>query len=136
MYSLTHGDVIGAARFNPLLVTGVPLLLIVIAWHKVLEKRGVTVSSRLAWIVLALVLAYFVARNVPGPARGWLVPPVLEQPNDDESREAAVQVETPWNRVICSHTSSGLSAYLNSSRCSSRITPSSARNWKLMTWLQ
>jgi hypothetical protein len=72
IYTLLHGDVLGAARFNALgLVALVLLLWAFVAWTFG-RYRGVFVRSwqHARWapmIVLVVVLAWFAARNVPVP---------------------------------------------------------------------
>jgi hypothetical protein len=87
-YDLVHGDLAGAWGMNPLWVLLVPVL--VAAWGVWLARRwrgvpqrarsdgrtsGASWTARRAvpWVVLAVVLAYSVARNVPALAP-WLAP--------------------------------------------------------------
>lgn len=75
---LTHGDVLGAASSNILLVGGIPLAAW--AWSRwLLDRwRGVTATPdarRVAQTAIAvgvLALVFWVARNLP--ALGWLAP--------------------------------------------------------------
>ena len=74
---LTHGDVIGAASSNALLLLAIPLTVFVLgrwtvdAWRG--RQRGLTALS--SWPVLsagiALATVFTVARNLPG---SWLAP--------------------------------------------------------------
>jgi hypothetical protein len=69
VYDLTHGDVVGAAGMNPLLVLAVPLLAILwIRWA--LRAAGVEMKEwpfpTWAGIVLpAVIVVFAVLRNVP-----------------------------------------------------------------------
>ncbi|WP_426595524.1 DUF2752 domain-containing protein [Cellulomonas sp. McL0617] len=76
LHDLTRLDVAAAWGMNPLLVVALPFLVASwIAW----TRRSVTgAHRRLAhpawiWAVLALVLAFWVARNIPALAP-WLAP--------------------------------------------------------------
>lgn len=76
LHDLAVVDLAGAWGMNPLLVVALPLLLVSwLAW----ARRSVTgAPRRLAhpawiWATLALVLVYWVARNVPALAP-WLAP--------------------------------------------------------------
>lgn len=80
MHALTHLDVATAWERNPLAVLAVPLLLA--AWLRwLLDAHGSPRARRwhptriapvVVWTGLVLVLAYWVARNVPGWT--WLSP--------------------------------------------------------------
>ena len=76
-HDLLHGDVAGALARNPLAVLALPYL-VVAAWAWVRKELGHTPRSSTSlppwtmWAILALVLAYWVARNVPGWT--WLSP--------------------------------------------------------------
>jgi Protein of unknown function (DUF2752) len=70
LYSLMHGNLVEAARFNALALVAVGLLL----WAYVAWTYGRVVGRRIAswqhhrWsaaVTLSLVLAWFVVRNIP-----------------------------------------------------------------------
>ena len=70
LYSLMHGDLVAAARFNALALVAVGLLL----WAYVAWTYGRVVGRRIgSWqhrrwsaaLTLALVLAWFALRNIP-----------------------------------------------------------------------
>lgn len=76
VHALAHGDVGEALARNPLLVASVPLVLVL--WG-LWVRRTVTGKQRTwaapawwIWGLLVLVLAYWVARNLPGAT--WLAP--------------------------------------------------------------
>jgi hypothetical protein len=75
-HALLHGDVVAATAFNPI---ALPLwlgLLAGLAWWWLARWRGVRwrwdPPTWFPWVALAGVLAFTVARNVPGWA--WLSP--------------------------------------------------------------
>ena len=76
IHALAHGDPATAMARNPLAVVAIVWL---VAWFAVWVRRTVTGRSRTrmapAWVlygILGVVLAYWVARNVPGWT--WLSP--------------------------------------------------------------
>jgi hypothetical protein len=76
LHSLLNGHPLQAARFNPLLIFGLPVMLALLLWKRRREQAtGLTVAPRLPWVLMVVVLVYFVARNVPSPSRSWLAPP-------------------------------------------------------------
>ena len=77
VHALTHGDLATAWDRNPLAVLLLPLVLVAwVAWALRLGGRGAWHPTRIPapwiWTLLAVVLAYWVARNVPGWT--WLSP--------------------------------------------------------------
>lgn len=77
VHSLVTGDLAGAMAMNPLAVLAAPAL--VLAWV-VWLRRGVTGRDRswlapgwVVWGLLTVVLAYWVARNIPA-LQPWLAP--------------------------------------------------------------
>ena len=76
---LLCGDVVGAFRYNPLLVVLLPPLAIQIVlhfydlWHERFPyRRG---SLTVAFVYLALVVVFMIARNLPFDCCEWLRPP-------------------------------------------------------------
>lgn len=79
-HALLHGDVVTAWERNPLAVIAAPIL--VLAWLRWLaEVHGVKAARRwhptrlpavAVWSLLAVVLTYWVARNIPGWT--WISP--------------------------------------------------------------
>ena len=70
MYSLMHGDLLAAARFNALgLVAAVLLVWAYVAWtYGRLKGRRIASWQHHRWsaaVTLFLVLAWFVLRNIP-----------------------------------------------------------------------
>ena len=76
VHALTHGDVVAAIGFNPLLVAMLPVVAgLYLGW----ARRMVTARPRtwaapgwLLWAFLAVVLAFGVLRNLP--VGDWLAP--------------------------------------------------------------
>jgi len=77
VHDLVHLDLAGAWSMNPFLVLVLPALLA--AWVAWLRRAATGAARRRVlpawtiWTILALVLAYWVARNVPALAP-WLAP--------------------------------------------------------------
>ena len=70
LHHLLHGDLLGACRSNILMVLCVPLLGQLLVSQVVLATSGRTlrplpISARAAWLILAVIMLYWVARNVP-----------------------------------------------------------------------
>ncbi|MGF1646980.1 MAG: DUF2752 domain-containing protein [Kineosporiaceae bacterium] len=76
LHSLTEGDLAGALAMNPLGLLLVPVLSagwLWWTWRAVRGHRGtVPLSAAAAWVFLAVMAAYTVARNLPAGA--WLAP--------------------------------------------------------------
>ena len=70
LHHLLHGDLLGACRSNILMVLCLPLLGQLLASQVVLATSGRTlkplpISARAAWLILAAIMLYWVARNIP-----------------------------------------------------------------------
>ncbi|MCG8650910.1 MAG: DUF2752 domain-containing protein, partial [Pirellulales bacterium] len=74
LHALAHGRLSAAIGFNPLLVLGGPVLVVLVVWARRRQQLYGVVTPRLAWMSFALIMVYFVARNVPSPTRSWLAP--------------------------------------------------------------
>jgi hypothetical protein len=77
LHDLLHGDVTGALARNPMMVLAVPYLLVAwLAWALRATGRPIPRSTSLPswtlWLLLGVVVAFGVLRNVPG--WGWLSP--------------------------------------------------------------
>lgn len=78
--ALTRGDVLAALRFNPLLMTLLPLL-----GYEALRRglareqrwKNLLVSPTVSWAIAAAVLAFGVLRNLPFGPFAWLAPPTM-----------------------------------------------------------
>ncbi len=76
VHALAHGDVVGAWGRNPLTALAVPLLAVL--WVRWLARSGYGRPARqlpsvaLVWTVAAVIVAFGVARNLPGAS--WLAP--------------------------------------------------------------
>jgi len=75
-HDLAHGDVAGAWSMNPLWVLAIPV--VVALWGRLVVRRAQGRPVRpapawLAWVVLAVIVAFGVLRNVPSLAP-WLAP--------------------------------------------------------------
>lgn len=79
-HAFFHGDLAAAFGFNPLGMILLPLALVALIpeligwlrgtpppWRMPLGKRG-------AWILVGLVIAFAVLRNIPVPPFQWLAP--------------------------------------------------------------
>lgn len=73
--ALTHGRFAEAVRFNPMLVLGGPVIFAVLWYQRRRESNGATAAPKLAWCLFAILMFYFVARNIPSPQQSWLAPP-------------------------------------------------------------
>ena len=77
LHDLLHGDLAGALARNPMMVLAVPYLLVAwVAWALRATGRPIPRSTSLPpwtlWLLLGVVVAFGVLRNVPG--WGWLSP--------------------------------------------------------------
>ncbi|MEZ6087403.1 MAG: DUF2752 domain-containing protein [Pirellulaceae bacterium] len=76
VHALLHGQWIAALRFNPLLIVGGPIMFAAIWLQSLREREGRPALPAIPWILFALVIVYFVARNVPSPSTSPFAPPV------------------------------------------------------------
>ncbi|MEL1265471.1 DUF2752 domain-containing protein [Pseudoxanthomonas putridarboris] len=77
LHALLHGDVRAAFSMNPLLVLVLPVLPVLTAWS--LGWRPVRLQPAMRWLLapklwLALLLGFWVLRNLPWPPFSWLAP--------------------------------------------------------------
>ncbi len=77
VHDLLHADVAGAVARNPLAVLAVPMLILAwVTWGRRLAGRPAPHPSNLppsaVWLLLVVVLAFGVLRNLPGMT--WLSP--------------------------------------------------------------
>lgn len=77
VHDLLHGDLVGALARNPLAVLAVPYLAFwLVSWALRATGRPAPRSTVLPawaiWVLLGVVLAYGIARNIPGWS--WLSP--------------------------------------------------------------
>ncbi len=72
--ALVMGDIVLAIRNNPLLIIGLPIMLVVIYVQRRRERLGGLAAPKIAITFFVIVVAYFIARNVPSPTRSWLAP--------------------------------------------------------------
>ncbi|MGI6199877.1 MAG: DUF2752 domain-containing protein [Christensenellales bacterium] len=80
VYLLLHGDFLGALRMNPILPVSLPLIAYGLADFVLFEGWGIklppkNIPLKAVLIVLAVLLAYGVLRNLPFPAFEALRPP-------------------------------------------------------------
>ncbi len=69
MHALLHGEVTRALALNPLMLILLPLTVFLLARHALLLFRGDAerpLPAFAVWALLALTLAFAVARNLPG----------------------------------------------------------------------
>ncbi|WP_439628984.1 DUF2752 domain-containing protein [Gemmata sp.] len=79
-HAVLNGRLVGAAGFNPFATLAVPVLFVLAVRRAVLWVRGsdrlrARRSSRWGWGVLAVVVAFWVLRNVPAYPFTLLAPP-------------------------------------------------------------
>lgn len=77
VHDLLHGDLSGALARNPLAVLAVPYLLVAfVSWTLrrlgYASPRSTQLPAWTLWLLLAVVIAFGVARNLPGAT--WLSP--------------------------------------------------------------
>ena len=65
LHALASGDPAGAVARNPLMVASLPFLAM--AWLRWAWSSPMRISARMAWAVLAVVVGFGVARNLPFP---------------------------------------------------------------------
>jgi hypothetical protein len=76
VHHLVHGEIGPAIRSNAVLVLFFVPLLGFWGWQGMASRRAsYSFNGRWAAGVLALLLVFFVVRNLPGPAHRWLNPP-------------------------------------------------------------
>ena len=71
LHQLAHGHFVAALRFNPLLVVSLPLLVGLSVTRFICERNGRPcprwlVHPRMIWILLGVVVAFGILRNLPG----------------------------------------------------------------------
>lgn len=74
-HALVHGQLVTALRMNPLFVVALPFLTVWLCGQLAPERREVTISPRISWLIVVLLMGFFVARNVPTPTASYLAPP-------------------------------------------------------------
>ena len=74
LHAALHGRFFDAIRFNPLLILGGPIIAALIWRRKKRELQGQPVQARFVWTLFAILVGYWVLRNVPSPENGLLAP--------------------------------------------------------------
>ncbi len=70
MHALVHGDVVGAFKFNPLLILSLPFLLYALvrfsnaAIHG-RRSKGKQLDAKYIWTIFGIVLFFWIFRNTP-----------------------------------------------------------------------
>lgn len=72
-HSLLHGRVADAWSMNPLFILAVPLIALLL-WSERFSAKPLGKRPWLPWMVLATVVIFWVARNLPGPFFQQLAP--------------------------------------------------------------
>ena len=70
LHHLLHGDVIGAFRFNPLMMLMLPILLYALVGHTNAVMRGRPIqgnqlNAKYIWLLFFVVLSFWIFRNTP-----------------------------------------------------------------------
>jgi hypothetical protein len=73
-HALLNGNVLAAIAWNPFLILIVPGILAAVFYDQRLQRQGRQGIQYLSRIVLILVVAFFILRNIPSPQNGWLAP--------------------------------------------------------------
>jgi hypothetical protein len=78
LHQLLHGQLWAALRCNPLMVSAAPFVAYGLLRHELAKHAWrlpvLPMPRRGAWLLLALIVAYAVARNVPITPLCWLAP--------------------------------------------------------------
>lgn len=80
-HACLRGDVVAALRFNPLLMTALPVAGVVGAWHLAGWLWGrpmpwrVRIGRRLGWTWLGVLVLFWILRNIPQWPFTLLAPP-------------------------------------------------------------
>ena len=95
LHQLLHGNVAAALAYNPLIVLIVPIVLywllseiVLVGWKRELPRPRPT--ARQLWIVLVVVIAFGVLRNIPS------YPFTLLAPHQIPSSTQTQRVVSPW----------------------------------------
>jgi hypothetical protein len=77
LHALVHGDIVRAFHMNPLAMTTLPLMPLMVAWSRGWQPRILQPLMRVVlepklWLVV--LPAYWIARNLPWPPFTWLAP--------------------------------------------------------------
>ena len=82
LYHLLHGEILTAIRYNVLFVVGVPFLAflyyVMIQMYVLRNEKyrnKVVFSTRAVYILLAVLLIFFILRNIPVAPFTYLAPP-------------------------------------------------------------
>ena len=78
--ALVDGRFMDAVRYNPLLIIGGPMILVVVLWKRKRERSAVAGWPVLTVFLLVFLIVYFIARNVPSPTRSIFAPPAKMPP--------------------------------------------------------
>lgn len=73
--ALVRGRIANAIQFNPLLIVGLPLIVLWVSVQRRRERDGKPAAPRMIWLLFATLVLFSIARNLPTPSRGWLAPP-------------------------------------------------------------
>lgn len=71
--AIVEGNLGAAAGWNPLLIIGLPLILVAVVFERFSLQRH-SRRARVSQITLFVVLLFFLLRNLPTPSTGWLAP--------------------------------------------------------------
>jgi hypothetical protein len=80
LHYIMNGQLYQGFRMNPLAVLSLPVLIwvaLLILYRLVMDKPLPSMPSWLPWAILAVIVLYTVARNLPWEPFSWLAPTVL-----------------------------------------------------------
>ncbi|XZE22764.1 DUF2752 domain-containing protein [Pirellulaceae bacterium SH449] len=79
MTSLSHGDVLAAVYWNPLLIIGLPVFIMAMALRRCWLSDKSRYYPVLGWLIAFIFCAFFIARNIPSPSTSPFAPTSLRK---------------------------------------------------------